>query len=54
MSDSDLIKDEEEKEEAIEDLEEQKQKALNAGMNKHLSKPIELGDLQNALLEYSH
>lgn len=35
-------------------LEEQKQKALNAGMNKHLSKPIELGDLQSALLEYSH
>lgn len=32
-------------------LEEQKQKAFNAGMNKHLSKPIELGDLQNALLE---
>ena len=32
-------------------LDEQKQKAFNAGMNKHLSKPIELGDLQNALLE---
>lgn len=35
-------------------LDEQRQKALNAGMNKHLSKPIELGDLQNALLEFSH
>ncbi len=32
-------------------LDEQKQKALNAGMNQHLSKPIELGDLQNALLK---
>jgi CheY-like chemotaxis protein len=32
-------------------LEEQKQKAFHSGMNKHLSKPIELGDLQNALLE---
>ena len=32
-------------------LEDQKQKAFNSGMNKHLSKPIELGDLQNALLE---
>ena len=32
-------------------LDEQKQKAFTAGMNKHLSKPIELGDLQNALLE---
>lgn len=32
-------------------LEEQKQKAFNAGMNKHLSKPIELGELQNVLLE---
>lgn len=34
-------------------LEEQKQKALNSGMNEHLSKPIELGDLQNALLRWS-
>ncbi len=33
-------------------LEEQKQKALNSGMNEHLSKPIELGDLQNALLRW--
>ena len=33
-------------------LEEHKQKALNAGMNKHLSKPVELGELQNALLEF--
>ena len=34
-------------------LEEQKQKALNSGMNEHLSKPIELGDLQSALLKWS-
>jgi CheY-like chemotaxis protein len=34
-------------------LEEQKQKALNSGMNEHLSKPIELGDLQNALLRWA-
>ena len=34
-------------------LDEHKQKALNAGMNSHLSKPIELGELQNALLEFS-
>lgn len=34
-------------------LEEQKQKALHSGMNEHLSKPIELGDLQNALLRWS-
>jgi len=33
-------------------LEEQKQKAINSGMNEHLSKPIELGDLQNALLRW--
>ncbi|WP_170106956.1 response regulator [Agitococcus lubricus] len=34
-------------------LDEQKQKAINSGMNEHLSKPIELGDLQNALLRWT-
>ncbi|HEX5277473.1 MAG TPA: response regulator [Fluviicoccus sp.] len=34
-------------------LEEQKQKAFRAGMNEHLSKPIELCDLQNALIRWS-
>ncbi|HEX5359930.1 MAG TPA: response regulator [Fluviicoccus sp.] len=34
-------------------LEEQKQKAYRAGMNEHLSKPIELCDLQNALIRWS-
>jgi CheY-like chemotaxis protein len=29
-----------------------KTKSLNSGMNEHLSKPIELGDLQNALLRW--
>jgi len=34
-------------------LEEQKQKAFRAGMNEHLSKPIELCDLQNALIRWT-
>ena len=34
-------------------LEEQEQKAFKAGMNEHLSKPIELCDLQNALLRWT-
>lgn len=34
-------------------LDEQKQKAFKAGMNEHLSKPIELCDLQNALIRWS-
>lgn len=34
-------------------LDEQKQKAFRAGMNEHLSKPIELCDLQNALIRWS-
>lgn len=34
-------------------LDEQKQKAFKAGMDEHLSKPIELCDLQNALIRWS-